>query len=82
VSAGPNNFDVNDVILSYIGAPPPFGTAVSTVTTVPGSFSPGGVLITLSEEALPAAVPEPRSLATFAAGLLALAFFRRRRKPI
>lgn len=82
VSAGPNNFDVNDVILSYIGAPPPFGSAVSTVTTVPGSFSPGAVLITLSEEALPAAVPEPRSLATFAAGLLALAFFRRRRKQI
>jgi hypothetical protein len=81
VSAGPNNFDINDVILSYINSPPPFGSAMSTVTTVPGSFSPGGVLITLSEEALPAAVPEPRSLATFAAGLLALAFFWRRRRP-
>ena len=79
VSAGPNNFDINDQILSYIGAPPPFGSALSTVTTVPGSFSQGGVLITLAEE-LPAAVAEPRSLATLAAGLLALCFFWRRRK--
>ena len=79
VSAGVNNFDINDQILSYVGFPPPFGSAVSTVTTVPGSFSEGGVLITLSEE-LPAAIPEPRSLASLAAGLLALCFFWRRRK--
>ncbi len=79
VSMGINNFDINDQILSYIGSPPPFGSTVSTVTTVPGSFSQGGVLITLSEE-LPAAVPEPRSLASLAAGLLALCFFWRRRK--
>jgi PEP-CTERM motif len=79
VSMGVNNFDVNDQLLSYIGSPPPFGSTVASLTTVPQSFSPSGVLITLTEE-LPSAVPEPRSLATLAGGLLGLCFFWRRRK--
>jgi hypothetical protein len=78
VSAGINDFDVNDQLLSYIGSPPPFGSAVSTVTTVPAAFSPGGILITLAE-ALPLPMPEPRPLWTFAGALLAICFFWRRK---
>jgi hypothetical protein len=79
VSAGPNNFDINDQLLSYIGQPPPFGNSASTVTAVPASFSPGGVIVTLSET-MPEAIPEPRSLAAFMIGLLGLCFCWRRYK--
>ncbi len=78
VSAGPNTFDVNDQILSYIGFPSPYGSA-QTFNTVFASFNPNALLVTLSEE-LPAAVPEPRSLATFALALVAFCCFWRRRK--
>lgn len=75
VPAGDNTFDVNDQILSYIGQISPYGP---TTTHVPASISPDSLMVTLSE--LPSAVPEPTSLALFAAWLTGLALFRRRRK--
>lgn len=78
VSAGPHNFDINDQILSYIGAPPPFGSDDPTVTSVPASFNPNSVTIVLTEE-LPSAVAEPRSLWVLLSGLLGLGFLWARR---
>lgn len=79
ISAGPNNFNINDQLLSYIGLPPPFGSDDPSVIVVPASFSPGSLMVTLAEE-LPSAVPEPSSLALFAAWLTGLALLWRRRR--
>lgn len=78
IPAGTNTFDINNQLLSYIEQPPPYGSDVSTVTTVPSSFSPGSLMVTLDE--LPAAVPEPSSLALFGAWLLGLGLLWRWRK--
>jgi hypothetical protein len=76
VPAGVNNFDINDQILSYLGFQGPYGPPN---TTVPFSFSPNGVTVTLAEE-LPSAVPEPGALTLFGAWLLGLGFLWRRHK--
>ena len=76
IPQGLNNFDINDQVFSYLGFQAPYGPAN---TTVPASFSPGGVTITLAEE-LPSAVPEPSSLAVLGAWFVGLAMFWRRRK--
>jgi hypothetical protein len=76
VSAGPNTFNINDQILSYIGFQAPYGPPA---TTVPAGFSPNSVTIVLAEE-IPAPMPEPSSLPLFASGLLGLGFLRHRRK--
>ncbi|HEY3910669.1 MAG TPA: hypothetical protein VGM07_12370 [Stellaceae bacterium] len=78
ISAGVNNFDVNDQLLSYAGHTPPFGSDVSSVTSVPFSFSGGGLLVALDE--LPPAVPEPGSLALLGSWLLGLGILGRYRK--
>ena len=78
IPAGLNTFDINDQILSYIGFQAPYGPAN---TTVPASFSPNGVTVTLAEE-LPSAVPEPSSFAFFGAWLAGMVIFWRRRKTV
>ena len=80
ISQGLHNFDINDQILSYLGFPSPYGSALPPPNnTVPASFSPNGVTVPLAEE-LPSAVPEPGSLALFGAWLVGLAMFWRRGK--
>lgn len=74
VTAGTNDFDINDQLLSYIGVAPPYGSAVPDITTVPAGFSPNSVMITLAE--LPAPTPEPRSLWALVVGLLGLTCVR------
>ncbi|HTV45947.1 MAG TPA: PEP-CTERM sorting domain-containing protein [Stellaceae bacterium] len=76
IPAGPNTFDINDQLLAYIGAQAPYGPPS---TTVPASFSPVGIQVTLAEE-LPSAVPEPRSLWVMFAGLCSLGWLLARRK--
>ena len=76
VPQGSNTFNINDQLLSYIGFQAPNGPPA---TTVPASFSPNGVTVTLAEE-LPSAVPEPGSLALFGAWLTGLALLWRRRR--
>lgn len=80
ISAGVNTFNINDQILSYIGFPSPYGSATTSVTAVPASFSPSGLMVTLDE--LPSAVPEPSSLALICAWLTGIALFWRRRKRV
>jgi hypothetical protein len=77
VSAGPNTFNINDQLLSYIGFQAPYGPPA---TTVPASFSPTSVTVILAEEMPSAAVPEPRSLALLATSLFGFGFLWRRRK--
>lgn len=79
IPAGVNTFNINDQILSYIGFPSPYGSDNTTVTDVPSSFSPGGLMVTLDE--LPSAVPEPSPLALFGAWLTGIALFWRRHRP-
>ncbi len=78
IPAGPNNFDINDVLASYVGQdwPPP---PSSPTGTVGASFFPTGVAVTLDEE-LPSAVPEPASLGLIGTWLLGLQLFWRRRQ--
>ncbi|MGH7029278.1 MAG: PEP-CTERM sorting domain-containing protein [Stellaceae bacterium] len=79
ISAGAHNFDINDQIISYIGFVGPYGSVFPPPNnTVPASFSPSSLTVTLEE--LPAAVPEPSSLALFGAWLAGIAFYWRRRK--
>jgi PEP-CTERM motif-containing protein len=75
ISAGANTFNINDQIISFIGQQAPFGP---TSTTVPPGFSPESLTVSLSE--VPAAVPEPSTIALLAGWLAGLALFWRRRK--
>jgi hypothetical protein len=74
VPAGPNNFDINDQILSYIGFSSPYGGGI-----VPASYTPAGFLVTLSEEPFEA-VPEPGVFALLASWLLGLGLIGRLRQ--
>ena len=76
VTAGTNNFDINDQLLSYIGFTPPYGSADPDITVVPAGFSPNSVTITLTE--LPAPTSEPRSVWALVVGVLGLACVRGR----
>jgi hypothetical protein len=78
IPAGPNNFDINDQILSYIGFPSPYPPG-NTGPAVPASYNPAGFLVTLSEEPFEA-VPEPGVFALFASWLLGLGLIARLRQ--
>lgn len=81
VSAGPNTFNLNDQLLSYIGFSSPYGSIPAGVD-VPGSYSPGSVSVTLSEQPGTVTTPEPGTLAVFGSWLLGLGLLRRfKRKP-
>lgn len=80
VTAGAHTFDINDQILSYIGSPSPYGSALPPPdNTVPASFNPTNLTVVLAEE-LPAAVPEPRSLAVIASAFLGFGWLWYRRE--
>ena len=79
--AGPFTFDINDQILSYTGFPSPYDP---TGPDVPGSFSPGGVMVTLEFIPGEVSVPEPTMLEVFIGwllglGLIGLGALRRRK---
>lgn len=78
VPAGPNTFDINDQILSYIGFPSPYPPG-NTGPAVPASYNPAGFLVTLSEEPFEA-VPEPGVFALLASWLLGFGLFARLRQ--
>lgn len=79
VSAGPNTFNLNDQLLSYIGFLSPYGSIPDGVD-VPGSYSPGSVSVTLTEQPGTVTTPEPGTLAVFGSWLLGLGLLRRFQK--
>lgn len=68
LTAGAHTYDINDQILSYIGFTDPYGGGI-----VPGIFSPAGL-----EDIGAVGTPEPATLGMLGAGLLSVAFVRRR----
>lgn len=76
VSAGPNTFDLNDQLLSYIGFASPYGS-IPPGELVPGSYTPGSVSVTLSEQQSTIPTPEPGTLAVVGSWLLGFGLLRR-----
>jgi hypothetical protein len=79
VLAGPHTFDLNDQLLSYIGFLSPYGS-IPPDTLVPGSYSPGNVTVTLTEQPGTVTTPEPGALALFGSWLLGVGFLQRFRR--
>jgi hypothetical protein len=78
VLAGPNTFDLNDQLLSYLGTSSPYGPPGEFV---PASYTPGSVSVTLTEQPGTVTTPEPGVLAVAGSWLLAVGFLRRFRWP-
>jgi len=59
IASGANNFNIDDIILNYVGAASPFGGG-----TVPGNYDPAGLTVSLSVTS----VPEPATWAMMLIG--------------
>lgn len=70
IGAGAHSIDIWDIVLSYIGAPSPFGGGI-----VPGGYSPAG----LSVGATLAPVPEPATYGLLGAALALIGLLRRKK---
>jgi PEP-CTERM motif len=81
LSAGAYTLGIEDILLSYMGNPSPFG-GTNPITGGPDispDFDPAGLSFSITEDTGPA-VPEPMTLATLGVGLVGLGAAKWRRR--